>query len=295
MLTLDHLMEIAERHRSDLQFKVAEFAIGQTEFHFNTNPYLMGVINLSPDSWYRESVCLNTEKAIERGFLLQTQGASIVDIGAESTLMNAEILDVSTQQSRLLPVVQELARAGVIVSIETYEPEIARRCLEMGAKVLNVTGNLHIEELSRMAVDHDAAMILCHVQGSHVRQVDDYDLSKESTGMLLESFERLIERATSQGNQKLFIDPGQGFYYRNLQDSEKRVRHQMDVFLNTFRLRRLGYPVCHALPHAFEKFGEEVRCAEPFFAVLAAIGKTSLFRTHEVPRVRAVLETLGLY
>ena len=295
MLTLDHLMEIAERHRSDLQFKVAEFAIGQTEFHFNTNPYLMGVINLSPDSWYRESVCLNTEKAIERGFLLQTQGASIVDIGAESTLMNAEILDVSTQQSRLLPVVQELAKAGVIVSIETYEPEIARRCLEMGAKVLNVTGNLHIEELSRMAVDHDAAMILCHVQGSHVRQVDDYDLSKESTGMLLESFERLIERATSQGNQKLFIDPGQGFYYRNLQDSEKRVRHQMDVFLNTFRLRRLGYPVCHALPHAFEKFGEEVRCAEPFFAVLAAIGKTSLFRTHEVPRVRAVLETLGLY
>lgn len=295
MLTLEHLMEIAERHRSDLQFKVAEFAIGQTEFHFNRNPYLMGVINLSPDSWYRESVCLNTEKAIERGFLLQTQGASIVDIGAESTLMNAEILDVSTQQSRLLPVVQELARAGVIVSIETYEPEIARRCLEMGAKVLNVTGNLHIEELSRMAVDHDAAMILCHVQGSHVRQVDDYDLSKESTGMLLESFEKLIERAASQGNQKLFIDPGQGFYYRNLQDSEKRVRHQMDVFLNTFRLRRLGYPVCHALPHAFEKFGEEVRCAEPFFAVLAAIGKTSLFRTHEVPRVRAVLETLGLY
>lgn len=295
MLTLEHLMEIAERHRSDLQFKVAEFAIGQTEFHFNRNPYLMGVINLSPDSWYRESVCLNTEKAIERGFLLQTQGASIVDIGAESTLMNAEILDVSTQQSRLLPVVQELAKAGVIVSIETYEPEIARRCLEMGAKVLNVTGNLHIEELSRMAVDHDAAMILCHVQGSHVRQVDDYDLSKESTGMLLESFEKLIERAASQGNQKLFIDPGQGFYYRNLQDSEKRVRHQMDVFLNTFRLRRLGYPVCHALPHAFEKFGEEVRCAEPFFAVLAAIGKTSLFRTHEVPRVRAVLDTLGLY
>lgn len=295
MLTLEHLMEIAERHRSDLQFKVAEFAIGQTEFHFNRNPYLMGVINLSPDSWYRESVCLNTEKAIERGFLLQTQGASIVDIGAESTLMNAEILDVSTQQSRLLPVVQELAKAGVIVSIETYEPEIARRCLEMGAKVLNVTGNLHIEELSRMAVDHDAAMILCHVQGSHVRQVDDYDLSKESTGMLLESFEKLIERAASQGNQKLFIDPGQGFYYRNLQDSEKRVRHQIDVFLNSFRLRRLGYPVCHALPHAFEKFGEEVRCAEPFFAVLAAIGKTSLFRTHEVPRVRAVLETLGLY
>jgi hypothetical protein len=69
----------------------------------------------------------------------------------------------------------------------------------------------------------------------------------------------------------------------------------MSVFLNTFRLRKLGWPICHALPHAFEYFGEEVRCAEPFFCVLAALGKTDLFRTHEVPRIRAVLETMEVY
>lgn len=69
----------------------------------------------------------------------------------------------------------------------------------------------------------------------------------------------------------------------------------MTTFLQTFRLRELGFPVCHALPHAFEYFGEDVRCAEPFFAVLAALGKTDLFRTHEVPRVRAVLKTLGIF
>ena len=74
-----------------------------------------------------------------------------------------------------------------------------------------------------------------------------------------------------------------------------RVRHQMRVFLNTFRLRTLGVPVCHALPHGFEYFGEEVRCAEPFFAVLAALGGTDLFRTHEVPRTKAVLDTLAVY
>jgi hypothetical protein len=66
----------------------------------------------------------------------------------------------------------------------------------------------------------------------------------------------------------------------------------MRTFLNTFRLRTLGFPICHALPHAFEAFGEEVRSAEPFFAVLAALGKTDLFRTHEVPRIKAVLQTL---
>ena len=69
----------------------------------------------------------------------------------------------------------------------------------------------------------------------------------------------------------------------------------MKVFLNTFRLRALGFPVCHALPHAFEYFGEEVRSAELFFAVLAALGKTDLFRTHEVPRTKAVLDTLRVY
>ena len=107
-----------------------------------------------------------------------------------------------------------------------------------------------------------------------------------------EFFSRQIELATRVGVRKILLDPGLGFYYRNLQDSAVRVRHQMHVFLNTFRLRTLGFPACHALPHAFEFFRDEVRCAEPFFAVLAALGKTDLLRTHEVPRIKAVLDTL---
>jgi dihydropteroate synthase len=110
-----------------------------------------------------------------------------------------------------------------------------------------------------------------------------------------EYFARQIEIATRCGAENIFLDPGLGFYYRNLQDSAVRVRHQMSVFLNSFRLRTLGFPICHALPHAFEYFGEEVRCAEPFFAVLAAMGKTDLFRTHEVSRTKAVLDTLKVF
>jgi len=111
----------------------------------------------------------------------------------------------------------------------------------------------------------------------------------------LDYFSREIDAAKSTGVERILIDPGLGFYYRNLQDSGERVRYQMRTFLNTFRLRRLGWPVCHALPHAFEYFREEVRCAEPFFAVLAALGKTGLIRTHEVARSRAVLETMGIW
>jgi len=113
--------------------------------------------------------------------------------------------------------------------------------------------------------------------------------------MMYDYFARQIETATRAGVQKIFLDPGLGFYYRNLQDSAVRVRHQMTVFLNSFRLRSLGYPICHALPHAFEYFGDEVRSAEPFFAVLAALGKTDLFRTHEVPKIKTVLDTLKIF
>ena len=105
---------------------------------------------------------------------------------------------------------------------------------------------------------------------------------------------RQVELETSVGVTRIWLDPGLGFYYRNLQDSAVRVRHQMQVFLNSFRLRALGWPVCQALPHAFECFEEEVRVAEPFFAVLALLGQASLLRTHEVAKVRGVLRALEL-
>jgi dihydropteroate synthase len=142
--------------------------------------------------------------------------------------------------------------------------------------------------------DFDAGVILCFVQGDHVRAVGDFDLTGDPITLLYDFFARQIEAATNAGVTRIWIDPGLGFYYRNLQDSAVRVRHQMRVFLNTFRLRALGWPICHALPHAFECFEEEVRVAEPFFAVLALLGQASLLRTHEIAKVRGVLRTMEM-
>jgi dihydropteroate synthase len=160
---------------------------------------------------------------------------------------------------------------------------------------LNLTGTADAEEMFEIAAAHEAAVIICYVQGRNVREVADFDFSADPVDGMMDYFSAQIERATRHGVTRIILDPGLGFYYRNLQDSAVRVRHQMTVFLNSFRLRALGYPICHALPHAFEYFGEEVRCAEPCFAVLAALGKTDLFRTHEVPRIRAVVETLRAF
>jgi dihydropteroate synthase len=253
------------------------------------------VVNVSPDSWYRESVCLTTETAVRRGRTLHELGAEIIDVGAESTLAHAARVDDAGQNSRLLPVIRALREFGALVSVETYEPAVTRAGLEAGANILNLTGTDRSDELFRMVAAHDAAVILCYVQGRNVREVGDFNFGADPVDLMHDYFVRQIEAATRNGVEKIFIDPGLGFYYRNLQDSTVRVRHQMTVFLNTFRLRTLGFPICHALPHAFEYFGEEVRCAEPFFAVLAALGKTDLFRTHEVARIKAVLDTLRVY
>lgn len=295
MLNLEQLSELLERNRAAAAARVREFSIGGQPFAFNSRPAIMGVINLSADSWYRESVCLTADAAIQRGRVLHAQGAQVVDVGAESTLAHAARVDDAGQNSKLLPVIKGLRAAGVLVSVETYQPAVTRACLEAGANVLNLTGTDRSDELFRMVAAHDAAVIICYVQGRNVREVADFDFSADAVEMMREYFARQIEIAQRNGVERIFLDPGLGFYYRNLQDSAVRVRHQMRVFLNTFRLRALGFPICHALPHAFEYFGDEVRCAEPFFAVLAALGKTDLFRTHEVPRIKAVLETMRAF
>ena len=292
MLTLEQLAELVEKNRAAAAARVKEFSIGGRKFAFNARPAIMGVVNLSADSWYRESVCLTVEKAIQRGRVLHAQGADIVDIGAESTLAQAARVADAAQNSKLLPVVKGLRAAGILVSVETYHPSVTRACLEAGANILNLTGTDDGDELFRLVAEHDAAVIICYVQGRNVREVADFDLSGDPIETMRAHFARQIEIAQQNGVERILLDPGLGFYYRNLQDSAVRVRHQMNVFLNTFRLRTLGFPICHALPHAFEYFGEEVRCAEPFFAVLAALGKTDLFRTHEIPRIKAVLETM---
>ena len=186
--------------------------------------------------------------------------------------------------------------ANILVSVETYSPAVTRACLEAGANILNLTGTDGSEEFFRMVAAHDAAVIICYVQGKNVREVGDFDLSADPIRMMREYFSRQIEIAQRNGVEKILLDPGLGFYYRNLQDSAVRVRHQMNIFLNTFRLRDAGFSRSATPCRTRLNFsGDEVRCAEPFFAVLAALGKTDLFRTHEVPRIKAVLDTMKVF
>ncbi len=293
MLTLSYLAELAERHANALNSPVARFQLRGEWIEPYPNSTLMGVVNLSSDSWYRESVSMNLAAAERRAHRLAIEGAKIIDIGAESTVLQALRVDAQTQNSLLVPLVQTLSSAGLLISVETYHPEVTAACLSAGAAVINLTSAQDTEVFYRLAAEYDAGVIICYIQnGKNVREVSDFQLHADHTGQLYEYFAREIDKATLCGVSRLWLDAGLGFYYKNLTDSAQRVSYQMETFLNSFRLRTLGFPVCQALPHAFEYFEEEVRCAESFFGVLALLGQVDLLRTHEVAKVRGVLETL---
>src|ERR1043166_5180772 len=179
MLKLEDLAVLLAENREAADARVQEFALDDKFFAFNSQPGIMGVINLSADSWYRESDCLSVDQAIQRGKVLHAQGAEIVDIGAESTLAHAARVDESGQKSKLLPIVEGLRAARILVSVEPYHPAVARACLEAGANVLSLTGENSSKEIYRLAAAHQAAVIICYVQGSNVREVGDFDLSAD--------------------------------------------------------------------------------------------------------------------
>lgn len=296
VLDFQVLSTLLERHRDALDQPVRTFSIGERFFDFNRYRYLVGVINLSTDSWYRESVCTTTEEAIARAEMLATDGADVIDLGAESTLPRARRADIAQQLDRLLPVVEELKARNMLVSIESYYPEVLDACASVGADVFNLTGIRYGEVVFELAAKHDVAVILCYVQGETVRDVAEFQLQDDMVAEVARYFRQLTAQAEQHGVTKCLIDPGLGFYYKNLQDSQKRINYQLNTFLQTFRLHTLGYPTFNILPHAPEIFlDDERRSAEPFFSVLALLGGTHVIRSHEIRTVHRVRQVMGLY
>lgn len=252
---------------------------------------LMGCINLSRDSTYRESVATSPADAVRMGRIQAAQGAALIDLGAESSNARAARVTADDQIATLVPAVKELA-AEAVVSVETYEPEVVRACLEAGARVLNMTGRQHEEEMLALAAEYDAAVVMCFGVTSNVREIADVPPDADPMPVLLDHFAPRIAHARSLGVDKVVVDPGMGFYYGNLVDPMTRAQHQARVLTQTFRLRPLGVPVCNVLPHTYDLFGDEFRKAEGFYGVFAALGGAHLLRVHEVAHLRVVLRGL---
>lgn len=290
MFTLPELAALAARQGP--AHPVAPLTVRGRRFDLDAHPAIMGVVNLSRDSTYRDSVAVSPASALRRARIMTAQGATFVDVGAESSTARAVRVDAQHQISLLLPVVRELTSAEIVTSVESYEPTVVGAALKAGASLVNLTGSRHESEIFELVAAHEAAVVVCFSPGGDVREIRDFPIGSDPVPYLLEHFGRRLEGARAHGVEQIAIDPGLGFFYGNMVDPLIRVREQARMLLNAPRLRVLGVPLCQAMPHAFELFEEEFRVAEGFFAVLSALAGNNIYRTHETSHVAAMLRAI---
>ena len=254
----------------------------------------MGVVNLSRDSTYRESIAPTFDDAVRRSLILQAQGAHVVDIGAESSRADAVRAGVSRQIEQLVPLTRALVQHEVPVSIESYELDVVRAGLDAGASVVNLTGTKDEDAIYEAVAERGASLVMCFTPGETVRDGLELRIHADPIPALIEHFAPRIERARELGVGSICIDPGLGFFYGGSAGPIFKAQHQAQVLLHSFRLRPLGVPVCQIMPHAFDVFQEEFRTAEGVFAVLGRLGGVGIYRVHEVSRVAATLRMMDV-
>lgn len=293
MITAASIIRLHAEYPGLADAPIAPFAVDGVEFDTDINPVVMGVVNLSRDSTYRESIAVSRKSAVRKARLQFAEGANVVDLGAESSRADAVRVDARAQISQLVPVIEQCREFGVPVSVESYEPTVVEACLDAGAGVLNLTGSDPGDEMLAMAAERNVSVVMCFVPGEHVRDGSPFTIHDDPIPPLVDHFGPRIERARALGVNSLAIDPGLGFFYGADISPREKYMHQAQVLAHSFRLRVLGLPVCQIMPHAFDLFEERFRTGEPFFTVLARLGGVGVFRVHEVPDVVHVLVAMN--
>ena len=192
-------------------------------------PALMGVVNVTPDSFSDGGVHLDREAAVEAGVAMRDAGALIVDVGGESTRPGADDVPVGEEIRRVVDVVAGLAERGVLVSIDTRKADVARAALEAGARVVNDIGGLADPAMRRACAEHGAPAIAMHMQGEPrtMQAAPSYlDVVEEVANALIAS----RHEALADGVPDVLLDPGLGF--------GKTVAHNLALITGLRRLTR---------------------------------------------------------
>jgi dihydropteroate synthase len=251
---------------------------------------LMGIVNVTPDSFSDGGLFLDPERAIAHAGRLVAEGADLLDIGGESTRPGARAVSAEEELERVGPVLDGLRGTGVPISIDTSKLPVAEAALDAGAEIVNDVTALRSEpELAALCAERGCVLVLMHMQGTPrtMQENPTYDdVVDEVKAFLAER----SEFATSEGvdQERIWIDPGIGF--------GKTVDHNLELLRRLGELRDLGRPiVIGASRKSFigKLTGREVheRLGGTIAAnVLALLGGASVFRVHEVLELRQALD-----
>jgi dihydropteroate synthase len=206
--------------------------VGGQVLDLSAQSMIMGVLNVTPDSFSDGGEFFSTEKAVEQGKRMAAEGAQIIDVGGESTRPGSAGVSVDEELARVLPVITTLRNsASVFISIDTSKAAVARAAMDAGATIINdVTGGRADPEMFAVAAERKAALIIMHMQGTPrtMQAAPHYDdVVREVANFFRQQYDRVLECGVDA--MAVAFDPGIGF--------GKTVEHNLVLLANLERLR----------------------------------------------------------
>src|SRR5262245_60427737 len=206
--------------------------------HIGSRPLVMGIVNVTPDSFSDGGQWLDPSAAVAYAMKLAEQGADILDIGGESTRPGAEPVSLEEELRRVVPVVAKVAKhTAVPISIDTMKPRVARECLEVGAAIINDVSGFRDPAMVEVAKQFRAGCVVMHMRGepATMQHSPKYaDVTAEVTSYLQERLRVLGESGIPP--EATCVDPGIGF--------GKTLEHNLTLLANLDRVAKLNRPVC---------------------------------------------------
>ena len=209
------------------------------KLEFGDSTHIMGVLNITPDSFSDGGVYLNLDNAITHAKNMVAVGATIIDIGGESSRPGAEPVSESIELDRVLPVIKVLAseQLDVLISIDTTKSVVAKQAIESGAHIINdITALRGDDAMARVAADTEAGVILMHMQGTP-RTMQFAPKYVDVVQEVKEAFENWIDNASQNGidPDRIIIDPGLGF--------GKTIDQNLEILKKLEEFQRLNKPI----------------------------------------------------
>jgi dihydropteroate synthase len=198
---------------------------------------VVGILNVTPDSFSDGGLYVHVETAVAHGLKLAAQGAALVDVGGESTRPGAERVDVATELQRVVPIVTRLAGAGVAVSVDTMRAEVAARCVEAGAVVVNdVSGGLADPAMLSTVASLGCVYVAMHWR-AHSTEMNDHASYDDVVADVVSELMGRVKAAVAAGVEpdRLVLDPGLGF--------AKTGAQNWDLLRGVEAIHGIGLPV----------------------------------------------------
>jgi len=256
---------------------------------------VMGILNITPDSFADGGKYLSKDDAVSGGRRLVAEGADIIDVGGESTRPGAERVSETEELKRVIPVIKELVKDGAVVSVDTMRAEVAKEAIAVGATYINdVSGGLADKKMAEVIASNPKVQyIVMHWRG-HSKNMQEQAIYKDVVKEVKEELDERVSSLLKAGvsNEQIILDPGIGF--------AKESEHNWQILQNIDRIQLLGYPLLVGVSR--KRFlGELINAKDPNDREAATIALTTELarlkvwgvRTHAVKAHQDAISVIG--